>query len=58
MDSVKLVCDNFDSIPDYVKKDLLLFGESRLNENENKVFLEATISYMKSSGRFSGFLFE
>ena len=54
MDSVKLVCDNFDSIPDYVKKDLLLFGDSRLNENENK----ENISYMKSSGRFSGFLFE
>ena len=58
MNSVKSVCDNFESIPDNVKKDLILFGDTRFDENKNKVILETTISYIKSSGRFSGSLFE
>ena len=58
MNSVKSVCDNFESMPDNVKKDLLSFGHSRFDENKNKVILEATISYVKNSGRFSGSLFE
>ena len=53
MNSVKSVCDNFESMPDNVKKDLLLFGDSRFDENKNKVILEATISYIKNSGRSS-----
>ena len=47
MNSVKPVCDNFESMPDNVKKDLLLFGDSRFDENKNKVILEATKSYIK-----------
>ena len=58
MNSVKSVCDNFESMPDNVKKDLPLFGYSRCDENKNKVILEATTSYIKNSGRFSGSLFE
>ena len=60
MNSVKSVCDNFESMPDNVnvKKDLPLFSDSRFDENKNKVILEATISYIQNSGRFSGSLFE
>ena len=46
MNSVKSVCDNYDSMPDNVKKDLLLIGDSRFDENNNKIILEATISYI------------
>ena len=53
MISVKPISDNFESMPDNVKKDLLSF-----NENKNKVTLEATTCYRKKSGRFSGPLFE
>ena len=58
MNSVKPVCNNFESMPDNVKKDLLLFGDSRFDENKNKVILEATISYRKGFGGFSDFNFE
>ena len=40
------------------KKDLLIFGDSRFNENKNKVILEATITFIKMSKRFTGFIFE
>ena len=58
MNSVKSVCDNFESMPDNVKKDLLLIGDSRFDENKNKLIPKATISYIKNSGRFPGSLFE
>ena len=45
-------------MPGNVKKDLLLFGDSRFDKNKNKVILEATISYVKIFERFSGSLFE
>ena len=45
MNSVKSVCDNFESMPDNVKKNLLLFGDARFDENKSKVRLEATIIY-------------
>ena len=40
------------------KKHFLLFGEPRFDENENKVILEATLTFIKTSERFSGSLFE
>ena len=43
---------------DNVKKNLLLFGDSRFDENKNRFILEATITYILSSERFSGPLFE
>ena len=46
MNSVKSICDKFDSMPDNVKEDLLLFGDSRFDENKN--ILEATIIYTKN----------
>ena len=35
-------------MPDTVKKDLLLFGDSQFDENKNKFILEATKSYIKN----------
>ena len=40
------------------KKDLLLFGDSRFNENKNKVILEEAITFIKKSKRFTGSTFE
>ena len=48
MNSIKLISDNFDSMPGNVKEDLLLYGDSRFNENENYI-MEATINYIKST---------
>ena len=58
MNSVKSICDNFDSMSDNVKEDLLLYGDSRFDENKNKVILKATINYIKNTERFSGSLFD
>ena len=37
-------------MPGNVKEDLLLYGDSRFNENENYI-MEATINYIKSTER-------
>ena len=58
MNNVKSVCDDFDSMPDNIKKDLLLFGDSWFDAKKSKSILEAAINYMKNSGRLSGSLFE
>ena len=57
MNSVNSVFQNFEFMSDN-KKDLLLFGDSRFDENKNKVILEATITFIKKSERFTGSLFE
>ena len=36
------------------KRDILLFGDSKFNENKNKIIFEATIDYLKNSETFSG----
>ena len=41
--SVKSICDNFESIPDNIKEDLLLYDDSPFDENKYKVILKATI---------------
>ena len=53
LNSVKSVLDNFESLFDNDKKDILLYGNKK-----NKFMLEATLNYIKNSERFSGFLFE
>ena len=58
MNSVKSVCDNFESMSDNVKKNVLLYGDSRFDEVKNRYILEATITYIKDSERFSGSLFD
>ena len=40
------------------KKDVLLYGYSRCEENKNKFILEANKNYIKNSERFSGSIFE
>ena len=58
MNSVKSVLDNFESVSDNIKKEILLYGDSRLDNNKNKFILEATLNNIKTSERFSGSLFE
>ena len=57
MNTVKSVCNYFDSMPDNVKEDLLLYGDSRFDENKYRVIFKATINYIKNTERFSGSLF-
>ena len=58
MNSVKSVFNNFESLPDNAKKDVLLYGDSLLDHNQNKIIIQATINYIKVSERFSASLFE
>ena len=58
MNSVISVLDDFESFSDIDKKDILLYGDPRLDNNKNKIILEATLNYIKVSERFSGSLFE
>ena len=58
MNSVKLILENFESLSDIVKNDTLLYGDSRLDGNKNKFILEATLTYIKSTDRFSGSIFD
>ena len=58
MNSVKSVLDNFESLRDKDKKDILLYGDSHLDNNKNKYILEATLNYIKNPERFSGSLFK
>ena len=58
MNSVKSVITNFEPMTDNRKRDIMLYGDSRFDENKNKIILEGTIKYLKNSKRFSGSLFE
>ena len=58
MKSVNSVVQNFEFVSENNKKDLLLFGDPQFNENKNKVILEATLTFIKKSERFTGSLFE
>ena len=44
--SVKSVSDNFEPSSGKVKKDILLYGDSSLDENKKRSFLEATLIYI------------
>ena len=57
MNSVKSIIPNFESLTADNRIDILLCGDSRFDENKNKIILEATINYLKYSDRFSGSLF-
>ena len=52
------VLSDFESLSDNTKKDVLLYGEPSLDQNTNKFILEATLTFIKSSERFSRSLFE
>ena len=47
MNSAKSICNNFDAMSGNVKEDLLFYGDSRFDENKNKVILKATMNYIK-----------
>ena len=55
--SVKSISDDFQSFSDKVKRDILLYGDSRLDANKNKLILEAIMIYIKKTEKFSGSLF-
>ena len=57
MNSVKSALENIGSLSSDVKRDILLYGDSRLDRNKNKFILEATLAYIKSTFRFSGAIF-
>ena len=57
MISVKSICDNFDTMPDNFKEDLLLYSDSRFDGNRNRVILKAAINHIKNTKRFPGSLF-
>ena len=54
MNSVKSICDNFDSMSGNVKEDLLFYGDWWFDKNKKKVILKVTINYIKNTERFSG----
>ena len=58
MNSVNSVVQNFEFMSEISKKDLLLLGDPRFDENKNNVILEATLTFIKMSERFTGSLFE
>ena len=58
MNSVKSVCDNFESMPVNVKKYVLLYGDSHFDKVKSGYILEATITYIKDSVQFSRSLFD
>ena len=48
MNSAISVCDNFESMSDNVKKNVLLYGDSRFDEFKNRFILEVTITFIKT----------
>ena len=58
MNSIKSEINNFESFSDNDKVEILLYGDSHLDNNKNKYILEATLNYFKNCERFSGSLFE
>ena len=58
MKSVKSICNNFESMTDNNKITLLLYGDSRFDENKNKFILQSSVKYIKTTERFSGSYFE
>ena len=58
MNSVNNVFENFHSLLDNSKRDILLYVDQRLDEDTNKFILEATIDYIRNTGRFSECLFD
>ena len=45
MNSVKDICDNFESLTNNSKITLNLLGGSRVDENKNKTILQSSVTY-------------
>ena len=52
MNSVKSVYDSYKSMSDIVKKNVLLYGESRFLEFKNRFILQAAITYITGDSHF------
>ena len=48
---MKYIFEDFDSLSENSKKDLLLYGDPRFDIKKNKFILEATLFYIKSTER-------
>ena len=55
---VKSVYDNFESLSDKDKKEILLYGDSSLERIKYKFILQATLTYIRNFDRLYGSLFE
>ena len=55
MKSAKSISNSFEPMPNKVKEDLLLCGDSRFDENKNEVILKV---FIKNTERFSRYLFD
>ena len=58
MKSVNSVFENVDILSENTKTDVLLYGNPRLDGDSNKIILQATISYIKTSERITGSIFD
>ena len=58
LNSVKSILENLSLCLTMLKKDILLYGDSRLDGNKNRFILEATLTYIKSTDRFSESIFD
>ena len=58
MNKVNQVDENFSYLSDDNKVNLLLYGDSRFDDNKNNFILSAPITYILETARFSTSLFQ
>ena len=58
MNKVNQIDENFSCLSDDNKVSLLLYGDSRFNDNKNDFILSASITYILETERFSTSLFQ
>ena len=56
-EEVKTINANLLKLPDYKLTDILLYGCSHFDENQNRLLLISSIEYIMNSKRFDGSLF-
>ena len=54
MNSVKSICNNFETMNNNNKMTLLLYGDSCFDEKKNKFILKTSIKYIKTTERLFG----
>ena len=58
MNKVNQIDENFSYLSDDNKVSLLLYGDSRFDDNKNNFILSASITYTLENERFSSFLYQ
>ena len=58
MNKVNQIDENFSYLSDDNKVSLLLYGDSRFDDNKNNFILSASITYILETERFSTSLFQ